>query len=160
MFNSLFQHARYCLYIFICATWRNKECKIMRKDSNKATHNYNNHLVSTRKLIWLIHAAHFFVRPALESRKVSLPLFHVASVIGFHCLCDNENRTLSCLQWRASAHIQAAHASTHETTCRDTYALCSQRTIPTAAQTELTQTNTHSSLTKKAPSKQCQVKRY
>lgn len=65
---------------------------------------------------WMLHV---FVGSKLGITKKFLFLFHklsytVASVTGFYHLCV-ESHTV-CLDWRASTHIQTAHASTHETT--------------------------------------------
>lgn len=104
------------MYIFICAMWNNKECKIMRKDwvTRQTPHN---DVVSTRKhgnlfARWMLHT---FIRFELESQFFFIFLFQrlsytVASLIGFYCLCKNEKHTLSV---STGDHVHAARQYMH-----------------------------------------------
>ena len=91
------------MYIFICATWNNKECKIMRKDWVTRQHLIITTMIKFPQENMATCLPGGCCTPPWGlslNHKLILFLFHrlsytVASLIGFYCLCNNENHTFS-----------------------------------------------------------------
>lgn len=127
MFISLLQLARDVQFHL----WNNKEFRKERKRegrlANETTfHNYDNELTKTWQLVCKVDAA----RCSSSSHKMFLFLFRsfsctLASLIGFYCLCNNVNHTLSV---STGDHVDASrrymhphmkrHAETHAQSLR------------------------------------------